>query len=154
MRLPAPLLLAALAFLLAACTHAPPPPQKPDEQWLKQQITERFQKAYGGLLELSRIEIKPLEHSLNDAFHQIYAVDLEAVVQADLATKLKEAGTNTERRKRIQGLMSLQAVPGRKIDTHLVALVEFDPKAKAWTLAALLKSAPPEHDKKDMKHAQ
>jgi len=137
-----------LLILLSACTQAPPPPEKPDAKWLQQQITERFQRAYGGLLELSRVEVRPRDHSLNDAFHQIYDVDLQAVVQADLAARLKEAGDDTERRKRIQGLMSLQAVPGRKIDTHLVALVEFDPEKKAWTLAALLKSAPPEHDGK------
>lgn len=142
-------LLAGLLVLLSACTQAPPPPEKPDEQWLKQQITERFDKAYGGLLELSRIEVKPLEHSLNDAFHQIYAVDLEAVVQGDLASQLKQADKDIERRKRIEGLMSLQAVPGHKIDTHLVALVEFDPEKKAWVLAALLKSTPPEHTQKD-----
>ena len=152
MRLPALFLIAALFALLTACTHAPLPPQKPDEAWVKKQISTRFQKAYGGLLALSRMDVKPLKHSLNDAFHQIYNVDLEAVVQADLAAALKKAGQNTERRKRIQGLMSLQAVPGHKIDTHLVALVEFDPDAKKWTLAALLKSAPPQHPQKAAVH--
>lgn len=131
-----------LILLLTACTQ--PANDTPPLERIKEQITQRFDAAYGGLLTISDLALTPADSELNTDDHRVYDVQLTAVVQKDLQQALDalpDTMENAIARGRIKGVMSLGAVqPGQKITTRLRALVERDPKTGQWAVVGLIRT--------------
>ena len=131
---------------MSACGRSAPPPV--DEKAVRQQITERFNRAYGHWLALAEMTLQPHEDStLNDARHRVYDVSLTAVVQTDVQQALAQLPDTPEgraERLRLEGLRSLDALQkGQKITSKLRALVEWDPEGQRWQVVGLVRQGAP-----------